>query len=107
MRTRILVSGCYFIKTVMISRLLEILERPVAPGREHLNNSNAKYAFSVLMHTWLCSRSALSKLRIRDLDRTITKKATNIHQARGRRGSITGDPGGCVKEGSGDGHLSP
>ena len=22
-------------------------------------------------------------------------------------GSFTGDPGGCVKEGSGDGHLSP
>jgi len=23
------------------------------------------------------------------------------------RGSFTGDPGGCVKEGSGNGHLSP
>ena len=85
MGTRILVSGCYIIKTVMmISRLLEIQERPVAPGREHLNNSNAKYTFAVLMHTWLCSRSALSKLRIRELGRAITKKATNIHQARGR-----------------------
>ena len=24
-----------------------------------------------------------------------------------RGGSFTGDPGGCVNEGSGDGHLSP
>jgi hypothetical protein len=59
------------------------------------------------MHTRLCSRSALSKLRIRDLDRAITKKATYIHHTRGRGGSITGDPGRRVKEGSGDGHLSP
>jgi hypothetical protein len=80
--TRILVSGCYTIKTVMISRLLEILARPVAPRREHLNSSKAKNTYAVLMHTWLCSRSAISEPRIRDLDRAITKKATNTHQAR-------------------------
>jgi len=46
--TRILVPVCYIIKTVMISRLLEILARLVAHRREHLNSSNAKYTYAVL-----------------------------------------------------------
>ena len=76
---------------MLISRLLEILERPVAPRCEHLNSSNAKYTYAVLVHTRLGSlRSALSKLRIREIwiGQSQRKRQISIKQVRMCKGRL-------------------
>jgi hypothetical protein len=36
-----------------------------------------------------------------------SRVSMSVGALEGGGGSFTGEPGGCVKEGSGDGHLSP